>query len=126
MPWPAENSSRVSSSGRTHSGMRRGADVHSKPPTAGESPPSIYMGSKETSLCILRRMSYVVGRGSNQSNVVVASRAAASSPTGMDEPLYIDGFKDPTHMFWLIYFKLMPVSLDGLLVNRVPQSLLIR
>ncbi len=81
------NSSWVSSSGRTPSGMRRGADVHSESPTAAEStrPPNMYLGYNETSFCLMCRMASVVGRASSQSSVVVADRVFVSSPTELDE-----------------------------------------
>ena len=47
--------------------MRLGAAVHSASPAAAERPQRLYLGSMETSVCRLRRISSVVGRGVNQS-----------------------------------------------------------
>ena len=47
--------------------MRLGAAVHFASPAAAERPQVLYLGSKETSVCRLRRISYAVGRGANQS-----------------------------------------------------------
>ncbi len=47
--------------------MRFGAAVHSASPAVAERPKWLYLGSRETSVCRLRRISSVVGRGANQS-----------------------------------------------------------
>ncbi len=47
--------------------MRLGAAVHSASPAVAESPQGLYLGSIETSVCRLRRIFSVVGRGASQS-----------------------------------------------------------
>jgi hypothetical protein len=67
VPCPASNNILVSARERTQSGMRLGTVVHSASPAAAERPQLLYMGSKETYVCRLRRISSGVGRGANQS-----------------------------------------------------------
>ncbi len=64
--------------------MRLGAVVYSSSPAAAEIPQWLYMGSRETSVCRLRRVSSVVGRGANQScgMVPVVGDGSASSEVG--------------------------------------------
>ncbi len=52
--------------GEDQSRMRLGVAVHSPSPAAAERPQCLYMGSREISLCLLRRISSVVGRGANK------------------------------------------------------------
>ena len=86
-----------SSRGRTQSGMRLGAAVHSSSPAAAERPQWLYMGSRETSVCRLRRISCVVGRGANQSSgmVSVVGDGSVSSEVGES-----DSMESPLVMGW--------------------------
>ena len=61
-PWPLENSSWVSSNESTISGAGRGAVVHSLSQSAAERTLWLYLGSYETFVRLLRRVSSVVGR----------------------------------------------------------------
>jgi hypothetical protein len=73
----------------TQSGMRLGAAVHSSSPAAAERPQLLYMGSRETSMCRLRQISSVVGRGANQScgMVYVAGDGSVSSEVGESDSM---------------------------------------
>ena len=64
--------------------MRLGAAVHSASPAAAERPQGLYLGSRETSVCRLRRISSVVSRGANQScgMVFVVGDGSVSSEVG--------------------------------------------
>ena len=85
VPCLAKKSSRVFSIGRTHLGIRRGAVVDSASPAAAERPRRLYMGSWETSVCLLRRMSSVVGKGASQSSGRFASRGAGLLSSWADD-----------------------------------------
>jgi hypothetical protein len=62
----------------------RGLDVHYATPSAAEIPRWLYLGSCETSVCLLRRMSSVVGRGAGQIGRAAKSIGLRFSPYGMD------------------------------------------
>ncbi len=84
MPWPLENSSWVSANESTHYSMRRRVVVHfESPPVAGK-PHWMYIGSWETSVCLLRRVSSVVGRGANKSCEAAAVDGSTVSPSWVD------------------------------------------
>ena len=64
--------------------MRLGAAVHSSSPAAAEIPQWLYIGSRETSVCRLQRVSSFVGRGANQlcGMISVVGDGSASSEVG--------------------------------------------
>ena len=64
--------------------MRLGAAVHSSSPAAAKIPQWLYLGYRETSVCRMRWVSSVVGRGANQScgMAPVVGDGAASSEVG--------------------------------------------
>ena len=70
--------------------MRLGASVHSASPVAAERPQLLYLGSRETSVCLLRRISSVVGRGADQSCGMVfeVGDESVSSEMGENVRLY--------------------------------------
>jgi hypothetical protein len=69
--------------------MRLGAEVHSSAPAAAEIPQWLYLGSRETSVCRLRWVSSVVGRGANQScgMAPVVGDGTASSKVGESDSM---------------------------------------
>ena len=75
--------------------MRLSAAVQSPSPVAAERPQWLYLGSKETSMCLLRRISSVVGRGANQScgMVFVVGDVSVSPEVGenasMESPVVV-------------------------------------
>ncbi len=75
--------------------MRLGDAVHSSSPAAAERPQWFYVGSRETSLCLLRRISSVVGRGANQSCGMVFLVGYVSVSSEMVE---IDSMESPVVM----------------------------
>ena len=60
VPWPLENSSWISFNESSHSQIRRGAVVHYAPPSAMERTLWLYMGSCETYIRLMRRVSSFV------------------------------------------------------------------
>ena len=89
MPCPASNNIWVSECGRTQSGMRFGVAVHSSSPAVAERPKWLYLGSMDTSICRLRRISSVVGRGANQffCLVPVVREGSVSSEVGESDSM---------------------------------------
>jgi hypothetical protein len=69
--------------------MRLGAAVHSSSPAAAEIPQWLYLGSREISVCRLRRVSSVVGGGANQTcgMAPVVGDGTASSEVGESDSM---------------------------------------
>jgi hypothetical protein len=65
--------------------MRQGGDVHSKSPSASERPRWLYLGSYDKSVCLMRRMLSVVGRGASQLGGAATSIGFGFSPSWVDE-----------------------------------------
>ncbi len=68
--------------GRPHPYIRREAVVHYASPSATGRPRRLYMGSWETSMCRLWRMSSVLGGGASYSGEGFASRGRGIIPPG--------------------------------------------
>ncbi len=81
--------------------MRFGVAVHSSSPTTAERPQWLYLGSMDTSICRLRRISCVVGRGANQSccMVPVVWEGLVSSDVGQSDSMESLVVMGLTHVF---------------------------
>ena len=95
--------------------MRLGAAVHSLSPVAAERPHWLYMGSRETSVCRLRRISSVVGRGANQSCglVSVVGDESVSSGVGESDSMEFSIVMDWTHVSVMTNIRSGALYMEG-------------
>ncbi len=102
--------------------MRLGAAVHSSSPAAAERPQRLYLRSREISLCRLRRISFVVGKGANQSCGMVSLVGDESVPSEVVES---DSMESPVVMGWT-HVSAMTSTRSGALWRAPPPLVVLR